>query len=154
MNEEAQTWSAVIEDILDPVGATVIRIDQARINVASLVQDLNERTVYSRTLTLFPRDDDEIALRLLDRAFNFPLYFGFNWAAADECLRDLSWLGQGLAGYCAVIVPWIADGGHPPREVITTLVKTFEFCGTYWRVRGMPFKLVVPTVENGVTASV
>lgn len=25
-------------------------------------------------------------------AFNFPNYFGYNWAAFDECLNDLSWL--------------------------------------------------------------
>jgi len=28
-----------------------------------------------------------------DRHFNFP-YFGFNWHALDECLKDLQWISQ------------------------------------------------------------
>ena len=34
-------------------------------------------------------------------AFQFPDYFGENWAALDECLADLSWLPA--AGYVVLI---------------------------------------------------
>jgi hypothetical protein len=31
-------------------------------------------------------------LRALAHGLKFPNYFGWNWDALDECLRDLSWL--------------------------------------------------------------
>lgn len=33
-------------------------------------------------------------LEAFSRVFEFPDYFGRNWAALDECLADLSWLGS------------------------------------------------------------
>jgi hypothetical protein len=32
-------------------------------------------------------------LRALATGLNLPAYFGYNWDALEECLRDLSWLG-------------------------------------------------------------
>lgn len=34
-------------------------------------------------------------LRILAQQFQFPAYFGHNWDALEECLRDLSWLPAG-----------------------------------------------------------
>lgn len=39
------------------------------------------------------RDKDEL-LSQLSSKLRFPDYFGNNWDALDECLRDLSWLPQ------------------------------------------------------------
>lgn len=35
-------------------------------------------------------------LRALSARLKFPAYFGHNWDALEECLRDLSWLGAGV----------------------------------------------------------
>jgi hypothetical protein len=37
------------------------------------------------------RKDD--LLRALAAGLRFPAYFGHNWDALEECLRDLTWLG-------------------------------------------------------------
>jgi RNAse (barnase) inhibitor barstar len=34
-------------------------------------------------------------LRALSKGLELPAYFGYNWDALEECLRDLSWLGAG-----------------------------------------------------------
>lgn len=36
----------------------------------------------------------EKVLGVLAKGLRFPSYFGWNWDALDECLRDLSWLGD------------------------------------------------------------
>jgi RNAse (barnase) inhibitor barstar len=43
------------------------------------------------------------------RSLNFPDYFGGNWDAFEECLRDLSWLPSGLVLVKHVDVPLIND---------------------------------------------
>ena len=49
----------------------------------SLVVRLNGRLRRKRDL-----------LRALANEFKFPQYFGYNWDALEECLNDLSWLGE------------------------------------------------------------
>lgn len=46
-------------------------------------------------------ESDQDLFAALDYAFHFPEYFGKNWDALDECLRDLSWIPS--KGYVLVV---------------------------------------------------
>lgn len=77
----------------------------------------------------------EKLLGVLAGKLRFPGYFGHNWDALDECLRDLSWLGSrervvivhegrpfspaspNMATYLAILADAVAahrPGGSPP----------------------------------------
>jgi hypothetical protein len=45
----------------------------------------------------------------LHRRLHFPDYFGDNWDALDECIRDLSWLPPGAVIVKHVDLPLTAD---------------------------------------------
>jgi hypothetical protein len=39
--------------------------------------------------------DDKTLFRTFQDAFDFPWYFGYNWNAFNECMRDLDWIKSG-----------------------------------------------------------
>jgi hypothetical protein len=84
-------------------------------------------------------EDEGGLMDALAVGFSFPDYFGRNWDAVDECLRDLSWLPA--AGYVLVVKDaerlWKRDP-HPPAQ----LVRSWLFCAEHWSRRKKPFHLV------------
>lgn len=54
----------------------------------------SENSVRVITLPASIRSKEKL-LRMLAQQFQFPAYFGHNWDALEECLRDLSWLPAG-----------------------------------------------------------
>ena len=83
-------------------------------------------------------DDGEL-FDALAAGFSFPDYFGRNWDAVDECLRDLSWLPAD--GYVLVVraadALWRRDPRLPAR-----LIESWLFCAEHWARRERPFHLV------------
>lgn len=75
----------------------------------------------------------------LARAFCFPDYFGGNWDAADECLRDLSWLPA--RGY-VLRVPDAESLWQRLPAAAGRLVEVWLFCAGEWARRGVSFHLV------------
>jgi RNAse (barnase) inhibitor barstar len=49
----------------------------------------------SRAITI-PNGITEVRqlLTVLSKQLNFPTYFGFNWSALSDCLRDLHWINE------------------------------------------------------------
>jgi hypothetical protein len=82
---------------------------------------------------------------LLDRlaaAFAAPSYFGGNWDALDEILRDLEWLGAPPAGGHVLLVDgaaalWVSHGPAAGR-----LVEAWLAAAESWAAEGVPFHLV------------
>ena len=84
-------------------------------------------------------EDEAGLLAELARIFRFPDYFGGNWDAADECLRDLSWLPA--RGY-VLRVPDAESLWRSLPAAAGRLVETWLFCAEEWARQGAPFHLV------------
>jgi RNAse (barnase) inhibitor barstar len=70
------------------------------------------------------------------KALKFPDYFGRNWDALLDCLRDLSWLP--VPGFVVVYSrPDVLRAADP--ETYNTLVETLDDAIGWWRSRGKPF---------------
>jgi RNAse (barnase) inhibitor barstar len=72
----------------------------------------------------------------LQRALQFPAWFGRNWDALDDCLTDMSWHGE--VGYVLLL-----SGGGDLRRCQTalfhTLVDVLKAAADYWRGLERPF---------------
>jgi hypothetical protein len=73
------------------------------------------------------------------RAFQFPDYFGENWDALDECLRDLEWLPA--AGYVLFLRRSSDLWARDPQSA-GALVESWLMAAEEWAQRGIPFHLV------------
>jgi hypothetical protein len=78
-------------------------------------------------------------LSALARAMEFPSYFGMNWDALDECLRDLSW--RPAKGYILLLRDaeqlWRRNG-----RLMGSLVGSWLFAAELWAKAGVSFHLV------------
>jgi Barstar (barnase inhibitor) len=75
----------------------------------------------------------------LARVFRFPDYFGDNWDAAADCLRDLEWLPA--RGYVLRVNGAESLWARLPATA-GRLVECWLFCAEEWARRGVSFHLV------------
>ena len=86
-----------------------------------------------------PIHDKGELLAAIAASMRFPDYFGGNWDALDESLRDLSWLGG--SGYALIV----RDAGHLWRDhhrVAANLIESWLLCAGHWAAREVPFNIV------------
>ena len=77
------------------------------------------------------------------KVLNFPDYFGKNWDALDECLRDLEWIPA--KGYVLII----RDANplwHHATKVAGDLIRSWLFCDEEWLKENVPFHLIFEIV--------
>ena len=81
----------------------------------------------------------ETLMPAIAEGFEFPDYFGGNWDALEECLRDLAWLKA--KGYAIVIEKgetfWKTDA-----DMAGKLVRSWTTAAEKWVAEGVPFNLV------------
>jgi len=81
--------------------------------------------------------EKEALLAKIASAMKFPDYFGMNWDALDECLRDLSLLNpKGVL----VVLENSQDVWRQPA-LAGHLVESWLFCAESWAKDGVPFHL-------------
>lgn len=106
------------------------------------------RTVRGHKMRTFQGLFDEFGA-----ALQFPDYFGENWAAFDECLTDLDWLGYEVSGYVIVVShasELLADEAPGQFEDLLLLFgrvakewATPVQDGEWWDRPGRPFHVVL-----------
>lgn len=87
-------------------------------------------------------------LHALAQALALPAYFGFNWNALSDCLRDLHWMPQ------RGVVLIHADLPHLPMAELTTYLNVLAEACQSWQF-DEPHRLVVvfPVSARGTVAS-
>lgn len=80
---------------------------------------------------------------VLARTLEFPDWYGANWDAALDCLRDLSWTPA--PGY-VLVVRGLADLQAASPDDAATFVSVLDDASAAWSAEGRPFwgVLVVP----------
>ena len=75
----------------------------------------------------------------LAKAMRFPDYFGMNWDALDECLRDMEWLPA--KGYAL----FFRDSGRvwkQATQMMGAFLESWLLAAEEWSREGVPFHVV------------
>jgi hypothetical protein len=87
-----------------------------------------------RVVVRFLRGKKMTKLDGLDNEFaavmQFPWYYGENWAAFDECIKDLSWMSGDV--YILIITDSRAVLSEEDEKQFSTLIKILQQAGNEW----------------------
>lgn len=78
----------------------------------------------------------------ISSAFRFPYYFGWNWAAFDDCMTDLEWLS--FSGLLLVIdrAELLFQNEPDAKASIELLRKHLLAAISYWDRESVDFKVI------------
>lgn len=89
----------------------------------------------------------EACMNELGAALQFPGYFGENWDALDECIRDLSWLP---AARYVLFLTEIQRAFPEDDASLGTLLSVLSGAATAWAQRGVAFHVLVCGSSEGI----
>ncbi|WP_281066504.1 barstar family protein [Streptomyces sp. PvR006] len=86
-------------------------------------------SVYVARLDGRKMSDDVSTLQQFDEALKFPSYFGWNWNAFNDCLRDLQWLAS---DHHVLIIESAEQALSEDQEGHSQLLKNLWQAGRGW----------------------
>jgi RNAse (barnase) inhibitor barstar len=86
-----------------------------------------------------PINSDVELFQSMAAAMHFPAYFGMNWDALGDCLRDMSWAPA--RGY-SLVVSNARSLWANQASLAGTLVEVWLFSAEWWSRANVPFHLV------------
>ncbi len=142
-------------NIADPLANSkaprLIAVSQARAN--ALIEDAKQRAFAVWGLDGRKLNNDESIFEHFSQVMKFPDYFGHNWDAMDECLRELSWAPA--KGHLLVINDIDALFLKSP-DSYQSLLDSLRFSGKHWhewRDQKIPFKVLLVTNSAEIAAT-
>jgi RNAse (barnase) inhibitor barstar len=93
--------------------------------------------------------DKDDALSRIAAALDFPDWFGGNWDALADCLRDLSW--SPAPGYVVVLDQARAWRQADP-DGFALLLEIADEAATAWAARDIPFWWLVPVPREEIAS--
>jgi RNAse (barnase) inhibitor barstar len=72
----------------------------------------------------------------LAKALHCPPYFGMNWDALSDCMRDLSWLNDN--GWVVILFNG-QNFAAKNQDEFNTAIDVLQTAAEYWRGQGKPF---------------
>ncbi|MFB4316399.1 barstar family protein [Actinomadura sp. 21ATH] len=88
--------------------------------------------------------DRESFLRLSAGVFDLPDWFGGNWDALEDCLRDLSW-APADRGYLVVYEAW-AELAEADQGAFRTALGVLTGAVRHWRDTGTPMTVLLSSM--------
>jgi RNAse (barnase) inhibitor barstar len=85
--------------------------------------------------------DKQAFLDLCAVEFSLPSYFGHNWDALQDCLRDLGW-APAARGYLVVWDHW-QDLANGDPDAHRTVLEIFDEAIAYWRKTTTPMSVLL-----------
>ena len=96
------------------------------------------RGMFSQTLDDFFRE--------VSASFRFPSYFGWNWAAFDECITDLEWLKFSQLLFVIENTNLLCIKEQKQDNCIAILKKHMKMVAKYWEEQGIQFTCYFNTI--------
>ena len=85
-------------------------------------------------------NDKQTFLHNVGQALAFPAYYGRNWDAFEEMVRDLSWIEA--AGYC-LLYDHVHRFASAQPDAWQTALSILESASSYWREQRVPFYVLL-----------